>query len=286
MTASERDAPVGAARPDAPAFFALLGAWLRALFSRERVRPARPRPAWGRPEWLFAGGMIALTVIVAAMAFVDAPAIARQRHLSPSVIGAFDTITDLGRSGWVLTPLAVLLLILALVSSRVLDRASRLLLTAVAVRVGYVFTAIAVPGLVVTVVKRLIGRARPYSWERGGPFDFVPLTWKVEYASLPSGHGTTAFATAVAVGALFPRLRLPMLALAALIALSRVAVSAHYPSDVIAGGCIGALGAIAVRNWFATRRLGFVVADDRSVRPMAGPSMRRVAAVLRRLVGR
>lgn len=286
VTADDRQVRPVLARAAVPAFLPLLGTWIGSLFSRRRMRPEQPRPAWGKPEWLLAGAVAAILAIVAAMVFLDGVAIAGQRRLSPSVIDTFDTITDLGRAGWVLTPLALLLLILAVLSSRPLDRITQLVLTSVAVRVGYLFTAIAVPGLVVTIVKRMIGRARPYSWELGGPFDFVPFNWKVEYASLPSGHGTTAFATAIAVGALFPRLRIPMWTFAVLVAISRVVVSAHYPSDVIAGGCIGVLGAIAVRNWFATRRLGFVISAERTVTPMAGPSPRRLTAALRKLVGR
>jgi membrane-associated phospholipid phosphatase len=61
-------------------------------------------------------------------------------------------------------------------------------------------------------------------------------------------------------------------------------VSAHYPSDVLAGAIIGVLGALVVRNWFAVRRLAFVVMPDRSVRPLPGPSFRRLRALARRIV--
>jgi undecaprenyl-diphosphatase len=71
---------------------------------------------------------------------------------------------------------------------------------------------------------------------------------------------------------------------AGLIGLSRVVVTAHYPSDVIAGALVGAAGALLVRNWFAARRLGFAVDADGSVRPMPGPSVWRIIkAVARRL---
>ena len=42
-----------------------------------------------------------------------------------------------------------------------LPRVSQLVLAAVMVRVGFLFVAIGVPGLFVTIVKRMIGRARP-----------------------------------------------------------------------------------------------------------------------------
>jgi membrane-associated phospholipid phosphatase len=83
---------------------------------------------------------------------------------------------------------------------------------------------------------------------------------------------------------MFPAARALMWTYAVLIALSRVIVGAHYPSDVIAGAVIGALGALLVRDWFAARRLGFAVGPEGAVRPMPGPSWRRIVkAVARRL---
>ena len=71
---------------------------------------------------------------------------------------------------------------------------------------------------------------------------------------------------------------------ALLIAVSRVVITAHHPSDVLAGAIVGALGALLVRNWLAARRLGFTVGSDGLVRPMPGPSWRRIVqAVARRL---
>ena len=46
--------------------------------------------------------------------------------------------------------------------------------------------------LFVAIVKRFIGRVRPSS---AGPFAYEPFHWRPDFASLPSGHTTTAFAT-------------------------------------------------------------------------------------------
>ena len=53
---------------------------------------------------------------------------------------------------------------------------------------GFLFFAIGLPGLVFTVGKRLIGRARPFVEGSANPLIYRPLGWNVEYASLPSGH--------------------------------------------------------------------------------------------------
>ena len=51
--------------------------------------------------------------------------------------------------------------------------------------------------------------------------------------SFPSGHSQGAFGAAIVLGHLLRRLRWPLLADAAVIALSRVYVGAHFPIDVL-----------------------------------------------------
>jgi undecaprenyl-diphosphatase len=64
-------------------------------------------------------------------------------------------------------------------------------------------------------------------------------------SSLPSGHAAGAFAAALAVGLVHPRLRWPLLLLAGPIALSRVWLGVHYLTDVTAGAALGCAVAYA-----------------------------------------
>ena len=84
------------------------------------------------------------------------------------------------------------------------------------------------------VLKALVDRSRPPE-----AIGFEALVGVPGSPSFPSGHAMTAFAVAGAVALLAPRLRAPVLALAALIAFSRVYLGVHFWIDVLAGAALG-----------------------------------------------
>jgi undecaprenyl-diphosphatase len=254
-----------------------------ALLLVRAPRAAVP-PAWRAPARLLGIGVLACVAVAGAMVRLDAPVITAVGRLPVWVIGTFNFLTDFGTSDWFLVPIALVLLVLAAFASPGLTHLSRLIVTVFAVRLGFVFAAIALPGLFTTVIKRLIGRARPFIAGDANTFHFAPFIWRPDYASLPSGHATNVFAALVAVGLVWPHLRMPMLIYALIIAASRVIVLAHHPSDVIAGAMVGAVGALLVRDWFAARRLAFAIDAQGNVRALPGPSLLRLTAVARALL--
>jgi membrane-associated phospholipid phosphatase len=265
-----------------------VASWLRQVEANARgtfatlTRPPRSKVAWPSPAQLVTGTLLAAAAVMAAMFVLDGSAATQARRLPAAVIIAAQRFTELGKAGWFLWPIGIVLLALAAFDSPALSRFSRGVLAAWGARLGFVFVAIALPGLFTAIVKRLIGRARPFVAGHD-IWAYEPLSWSARYASMPSGHATTAFAALVAIGAIFPQARALLWIYALLIALSRVLITAHYSSDVIAGAAVGAAGAYLVRNWFAARRLGLTVGPDGSVRAMPGPSLRRIIkAVARR----
>jgi len=256
----------------------------RATLTTLLRAPRRPAVAWPDTAKLLFAAAVTIAVVIATMFMLDAWSVRQARGLPAALLTAAGRFTNLGKSGYFLWPLGVLMLMLAALYSPSLARFWRGILAAWAVRIGFVFVAIGLPSLFDTIIKNMIGRARPVVVTGPDVWAYAPFTWHPRYASFPSGHATTAFAALVAIGAIFPQARALMWIYAVLIALSRVVITAHHPSDVIGGAIVGAVGAVMVRNWFADRRLGFSVATDGSVRAMPGPSFRRIIkAVARRL---
>jgi membrane-associated phospholipid phosphatase len=250
--------------------------WISTLLRKPR---AKARPVATGALIIFAG---AVAVIIASMFLLDARTSEWARQLPPSLMELGDEVSNFGRSSIFLYPLGFFLLVLAALARRSLPPAPRGVLEIFAARAGFLFVAIGLPSLFDTIVKRLIGRARPYVGAHDDPFAYMPFIWRADHASMPSGHATTAAAAAIAIGAIWPRARPVVWLYALLIMTARVVMNVHHPSDVIAGALVGVVGALMVRRYFAARRLVFFAHD---LRALPGPSWTRVKAAIRRVLG-
>lgn len=202
-------------------------------------------------------------LIIALMLAFDAAEIGLMPPRGSPELWPVRIITDFGKDAYVLWALAAVFAVTVLAYPLV--PSSRPALARLAIRVEYLFLAVALPVLAAQLIKWVAGRGRPFVGGRADAFNFVPFTGTEAYFSFPSGHAVTAFALAFAVTAIHPRLWVAAFAYALLIAVSRLVLLAHHPSDVVGGALVGIVGAMAVRYWFAARRVGFDIQEDGKV---------------------
>jgi diacylglycerol kinase family enzyme/membrane-associated phospholipid phosphatase len=99
------------------------------------------------------------------------------------------------------------------------------------------------------LAKALVDRRRP-------GLAAVPLIRQLRRvpasSSFPSGHAASAAAFATGVALESRWLALPVAGLAAGVAASRVVTGVHYPSDVVAGACLGVSAGLLTTRWWPT----------------------------------
>lgn len=102
--------------------------------------------------------------------------------------------------------------------------------------------ALALSHLPVAVIKRRYPRLRPYLVLPQTNICKKPLTDH----SFPSGHTAAIFSVVVPFVATVPALGFALLPLAAIVAVSRIYLGLHYPSDCAAGALLGTLAALLI----------------------------------------
>ncbi|MBL9039073.1 MAG: phosphatase PAP2 family protein [Archangium sp.] len=111
-------------------------------------------------------------------------------------------------------------------------------------------TVVSVDQLGHAIVKPFVGRMRPsFALDVDAVRVLAPAA---NVGSMPSLHAANAFAVATVMTLVMPRVAWPLYFIAALIAVSRVGVGVHWPSDIAAGALFGsAVGAGIVFAWRA-----------------------------------
>ncbi|MGB9713085.1 MAG: phosphatase PAP2 family protein [Dissulfurimicrobium sp.] len=105
------------------------------------------------------------------------------------------------------------------------------------------FISLISAGIVVQIIKHIIGRARPRLTDN---LVLIGPSIKSGYDSFPSGHTTLAFCFAYILSRYYPRYRSLFYGFAVLIGFERIEDTAHFPSDVLVGMVVGMLVGKAV----------------------------------------
>jgi undecaprenyl-diphosphatase len=258
---------------------------LRPAARRPRRRHLPAEAGW--PSWLFDHhplglALAGLSVVLAIALWLDTPLHRLTGGLDPALHRVFAMVTRIGKSDWSILLAAALCLGFALRARRAARWRDAVLWRNAAGLAGFVLAALLASGIAANVLKWGLGRARPSISDGVAPFGFDPIATSAGWASFPSGHATTIVALAVALGFVWPRLRLAFLSLALWVAVSRVMVGAHWLSDVVAGAALGAATVYALRLWLARRGEVFVPRRGRLTARTAalGPLFRREARAL------
>jgi membrane-associated phospholipid phosphatase len=136
--------------------------------------------------------------------------------------------------------------ILVLISDyRLKKRRSKVLL--------YICICVAISIIIGDGLKYLLGRHRPVMLFDHNLYGlhFFSSEWALN--SSPSGHTIRAFSLLTALSMLYRRFTVVFILIALLIGASRVAVTAHYPSDVLFGAFIGIFTAVWTYQYFFTK---------------------------------
>ena len=121
---------------------------------------------------------------------------------------------------------------------------------------------------------------KPRVSSRPRPFAAHPGVYTLSHShdpSFPSDHASAAFGIAAAVLFVDATVGAAFVLLAALIAVGRVLIGAHYPADVLAGAAVGTLCAAFI-VFVARPVIAFLVGIvERATDPLTAPAWRRFA---------
>ena len=112
-------------------------------------------------------------------------------------------------------------------------------------KAAYTAAAILLNTATTTLLKNVVKRERPYNVYTG----IFPNKIESDY-SFPSGHTSSAFATATSLAITTKKwyVAVPAFAWSASVGYSRIYLGQHYPSDVFMGAFVGTSSAI-ICNW-------------------------------------
>lgn len=211
-----------------------------------------------KTKWLEYGAGITALIIALGMAWFDMPLYVLLRRLDCKAWRVFDYIFD--AKVW-LALTAILLLLVFVKKSlesgiKYKNTKSKFSISVLfkdfmsKVRTNYaflIFASVLSSSIVAEVIKICVGRFRPIFFEALGITGFRPFSLEWAFNSMPSGHTTATFAGLIMAGMLAPKIKPITWTLAIIVAVSRVAIGTHWPTDVILGAFIGMVAADIVK---------------------------------------
>lgn len=232
---------------------------IRRFFEASALAPPVNRAILERPIAILA---IFLILSVLVMIVADFPLGVWMKSFPHQLRGTAKWISSLGTGLLILSFSGAVLIFAILAPAGKLRQSFRTGTDLVATAAAFIFLSVAGGGIVDSLLKNIIGRARPELLQTNGAFDFRPFTFHASFASFPSGHSATAGAMAMSLSLVFPRLRPILMPVGVLICLSRQWVGAHWASDTLMGWGVGIAFTLWLAHAFARRQLLFTYGSD------------------------
>jgi undecaprenyl-diphosphatase len=213
------------------------------------------------PRWGLVIGYVVLgaAAVLAAGLLLDRPVIAWTASLPVPVRGFFAWITAYGTSDWILFPAGTLAVLVLLGDWSRVPRAQAAAWWEIGTFAAVLFLVLAASGLTTDVIKPVVGRFRP-DYVVPGIFPFAPLSFGgYSHYSFPSGHATTMAAVAVMAWFVPGVMTVPIIVAAGLVAVSRIVIDVHFPSDVVGGIFVGAGVGYVLLRWMSEAGIVFAL---------------------------
>ena len=191
--------------------------------------------------WVVVGCVV---LIILSIMYLDQPIAHFFHGLDPSTsIPILNLITKLGLGGIYLVPLILLALFFRYVyKNRKWEQ-----------RALFLWLCVLFSSIVCVFLKMVLGRARPgllFSDQLYGVYGFHT---QADFWSFPSGHTSTVMSLAFGLCVIFPRYFYAFIALGLFLVSSRVMLTNHYLSDVMAASYL-ALLEVGLLLWCSRRK--------------------------------
>jgi len=111
-----------------------------------------------------------------------------------------------------------------------------------------VFLSISFSGILVLIVKYILGRYRPKMFLEEQLYGFQFFQLKGKLTSFPSGHASTIVALMLVLYFISPKYRVIYFAIAFVTVISRVLVCHHYLTDVVFGSYLAVVTTVCLKH--------------------------------------